>query len=195
MQTSEAVRVAVDILQAPSRVAFVRASALPAGIADVLQIAAGDDEVIVRAARETGRSRERIVEAATFFIEQVMLVPEADSYRVLGGTDSTPAAELRRHMAFLMRWLHPDSTPRHDRSVFATRISRAWDDLKTDGRRSAYEAGREAARSAEVARPPGLGKRRRPRPGMKRVAARPTGERGGLLSRIFGFLFSSERRR
>ena len=56
MQTSEAVRVAVDILQAPSRVPFIRAGALPAGIVEVLNIAAGDAEAIVRAAGETGRT-------------------------------------------------------------------------------------------------------------------------------------------
>lgn len=146
MQASEAVRVAVDIVQAPSRVAFVRAGALPKGIDDVLQIAAGDDAVILRVSSETGRTRERIVEAATFFIEQVMLVPEADSYRILGGTASTPTAELRRNMALLMRWLHPDSRLGQDRSVFASRISRAWDDVKTDERRTAYDAMREAGR-------------------------------------------------
>lgn len=195
MQASEAVRVAVDIVQAPSRVAFVRAGALPKGIDDVLQIAAGDDAVILRVSSETGRTRERIVEAATFFIEQVMLVPEADSYRILGGTASTPTAELRRNMALLMRWLHPDSRLGQDRSVFASRISRAWDDVKTDERRTAYDAMREAGRPAASARQPGRGKRRRPGVAPMRQVVRPASRRGGLLAWVFGLLFSSDRRR
>ncbi len=52
---------------------------------------------------------------------------------------------LRRHMVLLMKWLHPDTAEQHrsaadvDRSVFASRIAAAWDDLKTDDRRSAYD--------------------------------------------------------
>lgn len=195
MQTSEAVRVAVDILQAPSRVPFIRAGALPAGIVDVLNIAAGDAEAIVRAAGETGRTPECIVEAATFFIEQVMLLPEADSYRVLGATASAPTVELRRNMALLMRWLHPDSRLGHDRGVFASRVTLAWDDLKTDERRAAYDANLEAARSGD--RAPGLsrGKRRRLRVEAARFPVHPGRAQDGPLSRFLGFLFSTGRRR
>ena len=51
-------------------------------------------------------------EASAFFIEQILLGPDADSYRVLGADRNAAAAELRRNMALLLRWLHPDMTPR-----------------------------------------------------------------------------------
>ncbi len=57
-------------------------------------------------------------QAATFFIEQILFAPNADSYRVLGASTSASAGELRRNVALLLRWLHPDLDPRSERSIF-----------------------------------------------------------------------------
>ena len=84
--------------------------------------------------------------AAVFFIEQVLLRPGGDSYHVLGCDNAAPVAELRRNMALLMRWLHPDvasdgsSDKRLNRSLFANRITQAWESIKTEERRAAYNA-------------------------------------------------------
>ena len=80
--------------------------------------------------------------AAAFFIEQILLAPGADSYRVLGGNAQASNSDLRRNMALLLRWLHPDMEHNGtgDRSVFAARITLAWEDLKTAERRAAYDA-------------------------------------------------------
>ena len=71
-----------------------------------------------------------------------MFYPEADSYRVLGATAEASKSELRRNMALLLRWLHPDHDPQGARSVFANRVTRAWNDLKTQERRAAYDRSR-----------------------------------------------------
>jgi hypothetical protein len=42
-------------------------------------------------------------------------------------------------MALLLRWLHPDLDRHGERKVFATRVTRAWNDLKTPDRRAAYD--------------------------------------------------------
>src|SRR5258708_12057083 len=42
-------------------------------------------------------------------------------------------------MAILLRCLHPDLDPDAGRSVFATRVTLAWNDLKTSDRRAAYD--------------------------------------------------------
>ncbi len=42
-------------------------------------------------------------------------------------------------MILLLKWLHPDSGVDQARSVFASRVIRAWEDLKTPGRRAAYD--------------------------------------------------------
>ena len=79
-------------------------------------------------------------QAATFFIEQILFAPESDSYRVLGASPQASASELRRNVALLLRWLHPDLDPRGERSIFIGRVTAAWNDLKTPERRAAYDA-------------------------------------------------------
>ena len=106
--------------------------------------------------------------ASAFFIEQILLDPEADSYRVLGADRSATASELRRNMALLLRWLHPDMDRRGTRSMFAGRVTGAWETLKTPERRAAYDkdrSTREATvrpRRAKSVRPRGRDEARRP---------------------------------
>jgi len=133
------VRLAFDLMHFPSQVRSVRAAPIPVDIDVLLRIAADDDETIRQAIRASGQSREAVRNAAGFFIEQILLFPEADSYRVLGGTPSASNADLRRNMALLLRWLHPDVDPRAERSIFTTRVTKAWSDLKTAERRAAYD--------------------------------------------------------
>jgi hypothetical protein len=139
MNHGTALGVAIDLLYVPSRVRLVKAAPLPAGVLDLLRIAAGDEEAIREATEVAGRSRDVVREAVAFFIEQILLSPDADSYRVLGATPEATNADLRRNMALLLRWLHPDLDPRAARSVFATRVTLAWNDLKTSDRRAAYD--------------------------------------------------------
>lgn len=137
-----AVRDALDLMHVPSRVRLMRCAPLPDGVSFLLRIAAGDEDARSFASNVTGRSDHVIQSAASFFIEQALLFPEADSYRVLGATPQSSAHELRQNMAFLLRWLHPDLNSMDDRSVFTTRVTRAWEDLKSPDRRKAYDATR-----------------------------------------------------
>jgi hypothetical protein len=139
MNHATALGVAIDLLHMPSRVRLVRAAPLPAGVLNLLRIAVGDEEAIREATELAGRSRDAVREAVAFFIEQILLSPDADSYRVLGASPEATSAELRRNMALLLRWLHPDLDPCAGRSVFATRVTLAWNDLKTLDRRAAYD--------------------------------------------------------
>jgi hypothetical protein len=135
---------ALDLLHVPSRVRLIRSAPLPDGIETLLHIAAGDHETIRQASAAIGIFPERIREAAGFFIEQALLHPEADSYRVLGARPGAGTAELRRNMALLIRWLHPDHG-QGERSVFTHRVTRAWNDLKTKERRASYDRQRRIA--------------------------------------------------
>jgi hypothetical protein len=134
-----AVKLAVDLMHFPSRVRSVRSAPLTDGVLILVRIAAGDEEASREAAESVGRSRDVVREAAAFFIEQILLHPGADSYRVLGARPEAPHCELRRNMALLLKWLHPDSDPHGQRVVFASRVTRAWNDLKTPERRAAYD--------------------------------------------------------
>ncbi len=115
-------------------------------MSDVLRPA--DEQALAEAVASTGRSAEVLKAAAAFFIEQVLLVPKADSYRILGLPPTAGSAELRMHMALLMKWLHPDVDGVGQKAMFAGLVTRAWEDLKTAERRQAYDAALLLAPSA-----------------------------------------------
>lgn len=134
-----ALKIAIDLMHLPSQVRLVRSEPLPDGVLVLLRIAAGDAEAELNAVELSGRSRGVIRRAATFFIEQILFAPDADSYQVLGASPHASTAELRRNLALLMRWLHPDLDARGERSVFVGRVTTAWNNLKTPERRAAYD--------------------------------------------------------
>ncbi|HEY1980067.1 MAG TPA: DnaJ domain-containing protein [Xanthobacteraceae bacterium] len=144
-----ALKAAIDLMHVPSQVRLYRAGPLPDDVLTLLRIAGGDEDVENAAALNADRSRSVVQRAATFFIEQILFAPDADSYRVLGAGPRATAAELRRNVALLMRWLHPDMDPQSDRSIFVGRVTAAWNDLKTPERRAAYD---DRLRSSEKTR-------------------------------------------
>jgi len=154
MAEANALKLAVDLLHVPSRVRPMRSAALPPDILTLLEIAAGDADAAQRASEASGRTQEVVRNAAAFFIEQILLARGADSYRVLGGSAQTSSSDLRRNMALLLRWLHPDMEHKGtgDRSVFASRITLAWEDLKTPERRAAYDAQQQSGTNAHSGR-------------------------------------------
>jgi hypothetical protein len=144
MSRFDALVAAISMLEHPHAAKLARNSRLPEGVTFLLEIAAGDAQALSRATHLTGRTEATLQKAAGFFIEQVLLYPGGDSYRILGSDRGTSLGELRRNMALIMRWLHPDvasnaaSPNLLDRSLFASRITRAWETVKTDERRAAY---------------------------------------------------------
>jgi hypothetical protein len=185
-----ALKVAIDLLQMPTRVALVRGQPLPVGIEVLLQLAVGDEAPTCRAAELTGRSAKFLREAAAFFIEQVLLHPEADSYRVLGAGGEASNEELRRNMALLLRWLHPDRSSEGMRTVFASRVTNAWNNLKTPERRAAYDRANRITQSTSAlnrkkAPPPRAGSRpKQARPRMVKGSAVLKAHSIGLLRRV-----------
>jgi hypothetical protein len=147
-----ALKIAIDLMHLPSQVRLLRSEPLPDGVLMLLRIAAGDTETELNAVELTGRSRHVIRRAATFFIEQILFAPDADSYQVLGASAQASTAELRRNVALLMRWLHPDLDARGERSIFVGRVTTAWNNLKTPERRAAYDELRQKELAAGKAR-------------------------------------------
>jgi hypothetical protein len=139
MSNKMALRVAIDLLHVPSQVRLVRSEPLPRGVPVLLRIAAGDDAAEREAADLTVRSRDVVRRAAEFFIEQILFAPDTDSYRVLGSASQASASELRKNAALLLKWLHPDRDPHGERSIFVSRVTEAWNNLKTPERRAAYD--------------------------------------------------------
>lgn len=144
MGSTSAIKLAIDLVHVPSRVRHVRLEPLPRDVLTVLRIASGDETAEIAAAGAVGRPRELVREASAFFIEQILLSPDADAYRVLGAERTASAPDLRRNMALLLKWLHPDIDRKGNRSMFAARVTTAWDNLKTPDRRATYDAARPA---------------------------------------------------
>lgn len=145
-----ALRVAIDLLHAPSRVRVARSRPLPGGIVFLLQVAAGEAEAELEAVEASGRPADVVREAAMFFVEQVLFGSESDSYRMLGAERQASTAELRRNMALLLRSFHPDIERDRVGSMSVSKVTQAWDDLKTPDRRASYDralAGAEAGKS------------------------------------------------
>lgn len=196
MGEAAAVRQALDLMHVPSRVRMTRTDPLPTGVEILLRIAAGDAEALTKAAELTGRDKQEIEGAAGFYIEQILLSSEADSYRVLGASEHASPGELRRNMALLMQWLHPDKNVEGDRSIFASRITRAWENLKTQERRTAYDLSKGSAAASGERRSKGSQRRRSPvRPDVVAGGALREGrdQRDGLLRRMLRALLLRRR--
>jgi hypothetical protein len=167
-----ALKLAIDLVHVPAQVRLIRSEPLPDGVVLLLRITAGEAEAEQEAAASTRRSPETIRRAAAFFIEQIMFAPEADSYRVLGTDAAASPGELRRNAALLFKWLHPDRDAHGARAVFTSRVTGAWNDLKTPERRAAYDAQRRAANSNSAHRSAKSGSRSKRKGHLASVLAR-----------------------
>jgi hypothetical protein len=140
-----ALRVALLLANRPIELRHTRCSPLPEDVTQLLKVAVADVEGLQEAQALTGRSQAALQKAAAFFIEQIMLHDDADSYRVLGVGPTAGRRELRLNMTLLIRWLHPDNGELHSigsqrqRDILMHRVTQAWDNLKTDERRAAYD--------------------------------------------------------
>jgi hypothetical protein len=151
-----ALRAAIYVMAMPSGCSQLRKEPLSAGVGLLLRIAANERGAIDFDAARIEKPPDELREAAAFYLEQAMFAPQADSYRVLGASRHASAAELRRNLALLCRWLHSDICEELQRTTFFLRVIQAWNDLKTPERRAAYDAVLNAkAEPASVSRIPG----------------------------------------
>jgi hypothetical protein len=142
----DAIAAALAMLRDPRLARLAQRASLPRGMTLLLEIAAGEVTALASARSMTSRSEATLQKAAGFFIEQILLVRHNDNYRVLGSAPNALPAELRRHMALLLKWLHPDlfqssgEDNGFNRSAYVNLVTKAWEALKTPGRRAMYDA-------------------------------------------------------
>ena len=143
MRSAEALAAALGMRSNPRLVGKACRMPLPRGMTFLLEVAVGDVDALRKAVALTDHPEAILQEAAGFFIEQILLSQNADNYRTLAASRDTSYTELRHNMALLMRWVHPDlisggaSGPCLDRSVYARRVTKAWEAVKTGTRRKA----------------------------------------------------------
>ena len=131
---------ALDLLRAPVLAEVMRTQPLlpSKDILVLLRIAGGCPQTTRHAVECTGKSPEHIHDAVVLYLKQILLFPDADSYRLLGVDPQAPHAIVREHLHWMMRWLHPDRNSNSWESLFAPRVLSAWEDLKSPQRREAY---------------------------------------------------------
>lgn len=143
-----AVELALALMAAPRGLDEVRARDLPQDMLAALKAAAGDPLTLANEAQRYRCSEPEVREACAIFVQQVLLDEGNDPFRTLGCPPDAAEEQLRQHYRWLQRWLHPDRDPEGWVSVFADRVTRAWNALKhADARamaRSAAAVGRPA---------------------------------------------------
>jgi hypothetical protein len=130
MEGPRALDLALDLIRTPAFVSAMARSPLPSDVLDVIRVAAGSPEACRAAALATGQPESTLVEAARFYVQQILLRPDADCYRVLGLRPEDSRESARVHMRWLMEWLHPDHNQSWD-AVYAKRIIKAWREVST----------------------------------------------------------------
>ncbi|HEU0152047.1 MAG TPA: J domain-containing protein [Arenimonas sp.] len=167
---------ALAYYRAPARLAMAAHRPLPDDLIELLRLAAGDGAQAAASAAASGESPERVAEAAVFFVQQVMFAAGADPHRVLGVNPGAPAARIREHYRWLIRWLHPDRNADDWDNVYTDRVTRAWQQLRRSGAlagEGGADAGESAAEAAQDAEWSRLATRGRPTPDAAPRAAEP----------------------
>src|SRR5262245_53723584 len=122
---------ALDLARMPALAQSIEEPPLPTDISDVMRIAAGSPETCQSASQATGQPPAVLIQAARFYVQQVLLRPDADSYRVLGLPPGASRELARRHMRCLLQWLHPDVNRDWD-SAYAERVLSAWREVSAN---------------------------------------------------------------
>jgi hypothetical protein len=149
-RSPEALVAALAMLQRPQLTRVAHCFALPRGVTLLLEVAAGEADALTEAIAITGQPEALLRKAAGFFVEQVLLTRKGDSYRILGTSNNVSASKLRRHMALILKWLHPDVVPgsrdggHFDKTALVSLVTAAWETIKTEDRRRAYDAALKA---------------------------------------------------
>jgi hypothetical protein len=131
MSGPRGIALALDLARMPALAHSVESPALPTDIFDIMRIAAGAPESCQSASQVTGQPPAVLIEAARFYLQQMLLRPDADSYRVLGLPPDASRELARRHMRCLLQWLHPDVNRDWD-SVYAERVLKAWREVSSN---------------------------------------------------------------
>jgi hypothetical protein len=131
---------ALALLHAPGERYVLRLRSLPPEMETLLAVAAeASPEALAENSRKLGEPEGRIREAARFYAREVLFHPDADAYRTLGVAPEASPEQIKLHHRLLQHWLHPDRQRSEDDSVFAARVNTAWNELRNQKRRTAYD--------------------------------------------------------
>lgn len=154
MERATALDQAVYLLLMPAAVRQMRVARLPADVKLLLQVLAGEESARSEAVEISGKPLETVVQAAEFYVREILFAPDATAYRALGCEAHATREEMRANMILMMRWLHPDtaSGPRDD-ELF-DRVGRAWQTMRSKQSRAVYDSMLVGAREPRLSAAP-----------------------------------------
>jgi hypothetical protein len=126
MAQPHVIGLALDLARMPALARSAVIPPLPPNIIELMRIAAASPEACQAAAAQTGEPSLVLIEAARFYLQQVLFRPDADCYRILGIQPTASRATARDHMRWLLEWLHPDRNNNSWDAVYAERVLKAW---------------------------------------------------------------------
>jgi len=126
MAQSHVIELALDLARMPALARTSAVPPLPPNVVELMRIAAASPEACQVAAARTGQPTSVLIEAARFYLQQVLFRADADCYRILGIEPTASRAMARDHMRWLMEWLHPDRNNNSWDGVYAERVLKAW---------------------------------------------------------------------
>jgi hypothetical protein len=126
MAPSHVIELALDLARMPTLARSSVVLPLPPNVIELMRIAAASPEACQVAAAKTGEPTSVLIEAARFYLQQVLFRGDADCYRILGIEPTASRATARDHMRWLMEWLHPDRNNNSWDGVYAERVLKAW---------------------------------------------------------------------
>ncbi len=126
MAQSHVIELALDLARMPTLARTSVAPPVPPNVMELMRIAAVSPEACQAAVAKTREPKRVVIEAARFYLQQVLFRPDADCYRILGVEPTTSRATARDHMRWLMEWLHPDRNNNSWDAVYAERVLKAW---------------------------------------------------------------------
>jgi hypothetical protein len=135
------IALALDLARMPALAHSTEKLPLPTDILEIMRVAAGSPETCRSASQATGQPPGVLVEAARFYLQQMLLRPDADPYRVLGLAPGASRELARQHMRSLLQWLHPDVNSEWD-AVYAERVLKAWREVSAEISSSAASSAR-----------------------------------------------------
>ena len=155
MTPNRALDAAIALSRTPTRATAMRTQALPAGVILLLRILVEDADALTEARSLTGLRDRDLLVIAELYVLKIMLYRGASARRILGVGADTDRVETRRHMGYLLAWLHPDRNPGAWRAAFASRVIGAWRSIdRGQEEASAPVSPRVASRSRRPQRMP-----------------------------------------
>ena len=104
MAQPHVIELALDLARMPALARTSVVLPLPPNIIELMRIAAASPEACQAAVAKTGEPGPVVIEAARFYLQQVLFRPDADCYRILGIKPSASREMARSHMRWLMEF-------------------------------------------------------------------------------------------